>query len=108
MDEIAQVPTAVVAPPRRPWTVFSSGPFRKLWVGTTLSLFGDFFSYIAIAWLVLKSLAPASRWVVLVAQAVPRGVLMLVGGALTDRISPRVSMLASMGLRALCVGRSRC
>jgi MFS family permease len=105
MDEIAQVPTIAAAPPRRPWTVFSSGPFRKLWVGTTLSLFGDFFSYIAIAWLVLQltgsSLALGS---VLVAQAVPRGVLMLVGGALTDRISPRVTMLASMGLRALCVG----
>src|ERR1700730_2161759 len=98
------VPIAAIARPK-PWTVFASGPFRNLWVGTTLSLFGDFFSYIAIAWLVLQltgsSLALGS---VLVAQAVPRGVLMLVGGALTDRISPRVTMLASMGLRALCVG----
>ncbi|OLD25132.1 MAG: hypothetical protein AUJ02_06020 [Chloroflexi bacterium 13_1_40CM_3_65_12] len=104
MEELVPVPTAVAAPPPRPWTVFSSGPFRKLWVGTSLSLFGDFFSYIAIAWLVLQltgsSLALGS---VLVAQAVPRGVLMLVGGALADRISPRVTMLASMGLRALCV-----
>jgi len=28
---------------------------------------------------------------------------MLVGGALADRISPRMTMLGSMGLRALCV-----
>ena len=38
----------------RPWTVFSSTSFRKLWVASTLSLFGDFFSYIAMAWLVLQ------------------------------------------------------
>ena len=103
MGEVAPVSSLVATSPR-PWTLFASGPFRKLWVGTTLSLFGDFFSYIAIAWLVLQltgsSLALGS---VLVAQAVPRGVLMLVGGALADRISPRVTMFGSMGLRALCV-----
>jgi hypothetical protein len=94
----------VAAPPPRPWTLFASASFRKLWAGTTLSVFGDFFSYIAIAWLVLQltgsSLALGG---VLVAQALPRGVLMVVGGALADRISPRVTMLASMGLRALFV-----
>ena len=105
MEEIqpAAIPAVPAASPR-PWTVFASGPFRKLWVGTTLSLFGDFFSYIAIAWLVLQltgsSLALGS---VLVAQALPRGALMLVGGALADRISPRVTMLGSMGLRAVFV-----
>ena len=36
------------------WSVFSSGSFRKLWIATALSLFGDFFSYIALAWLVLQ------------------------------------------------------
>jgi hypothetical protein len=97
------VPIAAIARPK-PWTVFASGPFRNLWVGTTLSLFGDFFSYIAIAWLVLQltgsSLALGS---VLVAQALPRALLMLVGGALADRISQRVTMLGSMGLRAVFV-----
>jgi NAD(P)H-dependent flavin oxidoreductase YrpB (nitropropane dioxygenase family) len=29
------------------------GSFRKLWAATTLSLLGDFFSYVALAWLVL-------------------------------------------------------
>jgi MFS family permease len=100
-----QVPTPAVETPRpRPWTVFSSGSFRKLWVGTTLSLFGDFFSYIAMAWLVLQltgsSLALGS---VLVAQALPRAVLMVVGGALADRLSSRLTMLGSMGLRAVVV-----
>src|ERR1700693_1083187 len=92
------------APPPRPWAVLGYGPFRNLWVATSLSLIGDFFSYVAIAWLVLQltgsSLALGS---VLVVQAVPRGVLMLVGGAISDRLSPRVTMLASMGLRVALV-----
>jgi len=105
VDELIPVPTVPVPrPSRRPWTLLASGPFRNLWVAATLSLFGDFFSYIAIAWLVLQltgsSLALGS---VLVAQAVPRGLLMLVGGALADRLSPRLTMLGSMGLRAVFV-----
>ena len=103
VDEVVSAP--VVATPRpRPWTVFSSATFRKLWAATTLSLFGDFFSYIALAWLVLQltgsSLALGS---VLVAQALPRAALMAVGGALADRLSPRLTMLGSMGLRAVFV-----
>ena len=86
------------------WAVLRSGPFRNLWAATSLSLIGDFFSYIAIAWLVLQltgsSLALGS---VLVVQAIPRGVLMLVGGAISDRWSPRMTMLASMGLRVALV-----
>src|SRR5665213_4465862 len=96
--------TAEATRVRRPWTLLASGPFRNLWVATTLSLLGDFFSYVAIAWLVLQltgsSLALGS---VLVVQAVPRGVLMLIGGALSDRFSPRLTMLASMGLRVAVV-----
>jgi MFS family permease len=82
-----------------------SAEFRKLWVANNLSLIGDFFSYVALAWLVLQltgsSLALGG---VLVAQAVPRSVLMLVGGALVDRVSARVTMLGSMGLRIAVVG----
>jgi MFS family permease len=103
MDELA-APAAVVTPRPRPWTVFSSASFRKLWVATTLSLFGDFFNYIALAWLVLQltgsGLALGS---VLVVQALPRAVLMVVGGALADRISSRLTMLGSMGLRTAVV-----
>src|SRR5260370_14642026 len=103
MDELIPTPVAVAALPR-PWTVFSSGPFRKLWAATTLSLFGDFFSYIALAWLVLQLTGSSlALGTVLVVQAVPRAVLMVVGGALADRISSRLTMLGSMGLRAVFV-----
>src|SRR5690349_13294048 len=86
------------------WSVLSSPSFIKLWVASTLSLFGYFFSFIAMAWLVLQltgsSLALGS---VLVVQSLPRAVLMVVGGAMADRLSPRVTMLGSMALRTLFV-----
>ena len=103
MDEL--VPSATIATSRaRPWSVFASGSFRKLWAATTLSLFGDFFSYIAMAWLVLQLTGSSlALGTVLVVQALPRAVLMVVGGALADRVSPRLTMLGSMGLRAVVV-----
>ena len=99
------VAPATQLPRQRPWAVFASASFRKLWVAATLSLFGFFFSYIAEAWLVLQltgsSIALGS---VLVVGAVPRALLMVVGGAVTDRLSPRVTMIGSMSLRAIFVG----
>ena len=103
IDEQATT-TAIVTPRPRPWTVFASGSFRKLWAATTLSLFGDFFSYVAMAWLVLQLTGSSlALGTVLVVQALPRAALMVVGGALADRISPRLTMLGSMGLRAVFV-----
>lgn len=101
----ASAPVDVAGAQRpRPWTVFSSTAFRKLWVATALSLFGDFFSYVAMAWLVLQLTGSSlALGTVLVVQAVPRAVLMVVGGALTDRVSARLTMLGSMGLRAIFV-----
>src|SRR5437762_5928523 len=95
---------SVAVASRRSWTVFASTSFRKLFAATTLSLFGDFFSYIAMAWLVLQLTGSSlALGTVLVVQALPRAVLMVVGGALADRLSPRLTMLGSMGLRALFV-----
>jgi MFS family permease len=103
MDELVSS-RAITTPRPRPWTVFSSGSFRKLWAATTLSLFGDFFSYIAMAWLVLQLTGSSlALGTVLVVQALPRAALMVVGGALADRVSPRLTMLGSMGLRAVVV-----
>jgi MFS family permease len=102
-----RIPPDVVRTSRmrpRPWTVFASGPFRRLWVATTLSLFGDFFSYVAMAWLILQLTGSSlALGTVLLVQSLPRAVLMMVGGALADRFSPRLTMLGSMGLRALVV-----
>ena len=103
LEETAPSPAAA-AVRLRPWSVLASAPFRKLWVATTLSLFGDFFSYIAMAWLVLQLTGSSlALGTVLVVQALPRAVLMVVGGALADRLSARLTMLGSMGLRAVFV-----
>ena len=103
MDELVSSPS-ITTPRPRPWSVFSSGSFRKLWAATTLSMFGDFFSYIALTWLVLQlTRSSLALGIVLVVQALPRALLMAVGGALADRLSPRLTMLGSMGLRAVFV-----
>src|SRR5438270_5961537 len=103
VDELVDAPVAI-SPRPRPWAVFASGPFRKLWLATALSLFGDFFNYIAIAWLVLQLTGSSlALGTVLLVQALPRAVLMMVGGALADRLSARLTMLGSMSLRAIFV-----
>ena len=103
VDELVDAPVAI-SPRPRPWAVFASGPFRKLWLATALSLFGDFFNYVAMAWLVLQLTGSSlALGTVLLVQALPRAVLMLVGGALADRLSSRMTMLGSMGLRAVLV-----
>ncbi|HYM97099.1 MAG TPA: MFS transporter, partial [Candidatus Sulfotelmatobacter sp.] len=103
-EELTAAPATPAPPRRRPWTVFASGSFRKLWLATTISIFGDFFSYVAIAWLVLQLTGSSlALGTVLIVQALPRAVLMTVGGALADRLSPRLTMLGSMGLRAVFV-----
>ncbi len=70
--------------------------FRLLFGGATTSLLGDAFAFIATPWLVLQLTGdPLALGVVLGLQGVPRAVFMLVGGAITDRVSPRSIMLIS-------------
>lgn len=78
--------------------------FRLLWIGQTVSLLGDQFHFVALAWLtLLLTGSPLALGTVLMAAAIPRGGLMLVGGALTDRFSQRALMLLSDSLRAVLV-----
>ncbi|HLB76714.1 MAG TPA: MFS transporter [Candidatus Dormibacteraeota bacterium] len=81
--------------------VLPAGPLRSrasrwVWFGEGFSLLGDASYDVVFAWLVLSvSRSPATLGAVLVLGAVPRGALLLVGGAMTDRLSPRAVMLAS-------------
>jgi MFS family permease len=80
------------------------GHFRNLWIGVTISMFGDQFYMVALPWLVLQltesSLALAT---ILVAAAVPRAVLMLVGGVVSDRFPPRRVLIVTAVARAALV-----
>ncbi|HVM71622.1 MAG TPA: MFS transporter [Anaerolineales bacterium] len=81
-------------------TVFSLRDFRLLFSGSTTSLLGDQFALIATPWLVLKLTGdPLALGIVLALEGIPRAVFMLLGGAITDRISPRIIMLISDGIR---------
>lgn len=60
---------------------------------------------VALAWLVLQQTGSvAALATVMLVRAVPCGVLMLLGGAVTDRLAPRRVMLASHLLCGLAVG----
>jgi MFS family permease len=76
--------------------VFSIRDFRLLWAGSATSILGDQFSFIAMPWLVLKLTGdPLALGIVLALEGIPRTLFMLVGGALTDRFSPRAIMMAA-------------
>jgi MFS family permease len=79
--------------------------FRNLWLGSTVSYIGDQFYLVALPWLVLEltgsGLAVGSM---LMVAAVPRAVLMLMGGAVTDRSRPRNILLVTTWARTVLVG----
>lgn len=78
--------------------------FRLLWIGEGVSVLGDHFYMIALPWLVLQLTGDSlAMGTVLALSAVPRALFMLVGGALTDRFSPRTLMLTSNAIRFVLV-----
>ncbi|MGH2448006.1 MAG: MFS transporter [Chloroflexota bacterium] len=75
--------------------------FRLVWIGETISMLGDGLYFVALAWLVLQLTGSGlALGALLSVAAVPRAAFMLLGGAITDRISPRLLMLGSNSIRA--------
>ena len=78
--------------------------FRRWLTGSTISLLGDQFYLVALPWLVLDKLGSAATLgSLMMAGAMPRAALLLVGGVIADRFSARWIMLATAVIRALCV-----
>lgn len=78
--------------------------FRRVWAGESVSLVGDQFHFVALAWLVLTLTGSGlALGTVFIASSIPRAALMLLGGALSDRMAPRSLMLGSNLLRAAVV-----
>jgi MFS family permease len=74
--------------------VFSVRDFRLLWFGGSTSVLGSQFSMIALPWLVLQLTGdPFALGTVMALGGIPRALFMLVGGAITDRFSPRAILL---------------
>jgi MFS family permease len=79
-------------------------PFRMLWIGSTISLLGDQCYLVALPWLVLQMTGSAvAMSTILMAGAIPRAVLMLLGGVVTDRVSPRKVMMTTASSRTVFV-----
>jgi len=82
------------------FTVLSLRDFRLLFAGATTSILGDQFALIATPWLVLKMTGdPLALGIVLALEGIPRAVFILLGGAITDRFSPRLIMFLSDSIR---------
>jgi len=79
--------------------------YRRLFIGRTVSLVGDGIAPVAIAFAVLDLTGSATDLgIVLAARSLMVIALILVGGVLADRISPRLSMLRADVVRALVTG----
>ena len=100
--------TALTSTPtktRNPMAAVMALPnFRLLWIGQGTSLLGDQFYLIAMPWLVLQRTGdPLALAAVLALAGLPRAIFMLLGGAVTDRFSPRVIMLISDVIRLVLI-----
>jgi DHA3 family tetracycline resistance protein-like MFS transporter len=79
--------------------------FRLLWCGLAISLLGDGFYLVAIAWQVYElSDAPTALALVGVCLTVPQVAFVLFGGAITDRLERRRVLLAADIVRGIAVG----
>jgi MFS family permease len=80
----------------RPAHLLRGRNFQLLWGGEFISLLGEQFFLVALPWLVLLLTGNAfATGTVLAVAAAPRAVLILLGGALIDRFSPRAIMIYS-------------
>ncbi|HEX3398355.1 MAG TPA: MFS transporter [Steroidobacteraceae bacterium] len=78
--------------------------FRYLWIGNTVSGCGDQFFLVALPWLILQLTGSgAVLGGIMMVEAIPRAALMLIGGAVTDRVSPRKIMIFTAACRSFLV-----
>ena len=78
--------------------------FRLLWAGMAVSLLGDGVFIIAVAWQAYTiSDRPSALAYVAVATSLPQVILLLVGGAVSDRVSRRTVLLWADVARAVAV-----
>jgi MFS family permease len=78
--------------------------FALFWSGWTVSLIGDGFFLVAIAWQVYDLWNDPTALALLgVAETLPLVGLLLVAGVLTDRLERRLVLIGSSALRGACV-----
>ncbi|WP_414548809.1 MFS transporter [Anabaena sp. CCY 0017] len=86
------------------WKPLTVRNFLLLYIGETVSLLGDQFYIVALPWLTIQlTNSGITLGTVLMSAAIPRAVLMLFGGVVSDRFSPRLVMFVSNALRGLLI-----
>lgn len=105
-SELTVQPTLIQRLRRSPlWQPLASRDFRLLWVGQSVSLFGDQFYLIALPWLTLRLTGSAfALGTVLMVFGGTRAAFQLLGGALSDSVSPNLLMVVSSVVRAVVTG----
>jgi DHA3 family tetracycline resistance protein-like MFS transporter len=82
-----------------------SSSFALVWSGQTISALGDGVTLTALAWQVLvMTRSGAAMGAVLVAETVPRVLLLLLGGVVADRFSRRNVLVWSDTIRGVAIG----
>jgi DHA3 family tetracycline resistance protein-like MFS transporter len=78
--------------------------FRFLWSGMTVSLLGDGITTVALAWQAYElSNLPTALALIGVAQTIPHVVLLLLGGAVSDRFDRRKVLIAADTVRIVAM-----
>jgi DHA3 family tetracycline resistance protein-like MFS transporter len=96
----------VTEPPRRVAIArpFASRDFRLLWTGMSVSLLGDGFFLVSIAWQAYElSDSPTALGLVGLAWTLPMVALLLLGGVVSDRFDRRRVMIVSDVVRGAAV-----
>ncbi|SDM49400.1 MFS transporter [Allokutzneria albata] len=75
--------------------------YRRYVAGEAVSVLGDQIWYVALSWAAVELASPGVAGVVLALSAVPRLLLMVLGGPLADRFDARRLMVGSDALRAM-------
>ena len=87
------------------WSSLRHRNFALLWLGQSVSMTGDGIFAVALAIVALDvDHSPAGLSYVLAARIIPTVAFLLLGGAVADRVSRRLLMLASDLARGIVVG----
>ena len=91
------------------WQAFSllyrCPEFGRLWVGRSISLFGDAFTIIALPWFVLQVTDSGTATAgILLSLQLPALLTSMAIGSLVDRFQPRAIITIDNGLRTLIIG----
>jgi MFS family permease len=79
--------------------------FHWLWLGQTFILGASQFWFVALTWLVLQKTGSGfSLGTVLMAAAIPRGLFMLIGGAISDRFPTHSVAAIATAINTILIG----